>query len=64
MWADQDVRAHGEGVKRIEVVGVGVVELEYASFRLDEQPGLGLVMYTPSGPNDRAKLRRLLDVSC
>ena len=60
MWADHDVRTHGEGVKRIERAGVGTITLDYASFALDDQPGLGLVIYTPNRPEDRERIRSLL----
>lgn len=59
-WNDLDVRNHGEGVKQIRHGSGRVIGLEYTSFVVDGHPGLGLVIYTPSSPGDRAAVRAVM----
>lgn len=35
LWRDHDVRAHGEGTKRIHHSKLGMIELEYSGFVVD-----------------------------
>ncbi|HTJ56544.1 MAG TPA: hypothetical protein VL418_03125 [Devosiaceae bacterium] len=60
MWSDQDVRGHGEGIKRIRHPVAGLLKLEYSSFAVDGRPDLGLVIFNPATPEDRSKVRQLI----
>lgn len=60
MWLDNDVGAYGEGAKLVEHPTAGRLALDYSSFAVDDQPDLGLVVYTPATPADAARVRSLL----
>ncbi|MEM8753623.1 MAG: transcriptional regulator, partial [Pseudomonadota bacterium] len=59
MWAENDVRSTGEGVKGIRHPQAGRIALEFSSFAVDGRPDLRLVTYTPAGPDDEEAVRRL-----
>ncbi len=61
MWADHDVRSYDEGTKHFEHSAAGPVTLEYSSFAVDDQPDLGLVVYTPATDVDRERVRVLVE---
>jgi transcriptional regulator with XRE-family HTH domain len=61
MWEAQDVGLLGEGVKQLAHPAVGDLTMWYSSFAIDDQPGLGLVLYTPDTETDMSRIRRLLD---
>ncbi len=58
--ADHDVRTYGEGTKLVQPVHGGPLTLEYSSFVVDGQPGLGMVIYTPATPEDAERVRSLI----
>ena len=60
MWRDHDVRTYGEGTKLIQPAHGGPVALEYSSFVVDGQPGLGMVIYTPTTAADAERVRALI----
>ena len=60
MWRDHDVRTYGEGTKFVQPVQGKPLALEYSSFAVDGQPGLGMVIYTPTKPADAAQVRSLI----
>ena len=60
MWQDHDVRNNGEGTKLIQPLHGGPLALEYSSFAVDGQPGLGMVVYTPATPADAERIRGLI----
>jgi MmyB-like transcription regulator ligand binding domain len=60
MWRDQEVGPNGKGVKRIEHPTAGALTFEYATFAVDEQPDLGLVVFTPATPADTAQVKKLV----
>jgi hypothetical protein len=60
MWADNNVRAYGEGTKRLRHPAVGVIEMEFSAFAVDGRADLGMVVYNPATPADREKVRRLV----
>jgi transcriptional regulator with XRE-family HTH domain len=60
MWSDNDVHKYGEGTKSIDHPQVGMISLGYSSFAVDDQPDLGLVIYTPSTQVD---LKRILSLT-
>ncbi|MFP8967433.1 helix-turn-helix transcriptional regulator [Pokkaliibacter sp. CJK22405] len=60
LWAQTDVRAYGQGQKLICHPELGSLCFDYASFSVDGQPELGMVVYSPSSTEDKAKAGRLL----
>lgn len=61
LWRDHDVRAHGEGSKVLLHAVAGRLSLEYSAFSVDGRPDLGMVVYSPTRPEDAARIRSLLD---
>lgn len=47
LWRENDVRIHGDGVKRLRHPTLGEIELEYSAFAVDGRPDLGLLVYNP-----------------
>lgn len=60
MWREQEVGPLGKGVKRIEHPTAGPLNFEYVTFAVDEQPDLGLIVFTPATPSDTKRIRELL----
>lgn len=60
MWRDGEVGPNGKGVKRIDHPTAGPLTFEYATFVVDEQPDLGLVVFTPATPADAERVRELV----
>jgi transcriptional regulator with XRE-family HTH domain len=60
MWSDNDVRSHGEGIKRIRHPVLGALALEYSAFAVDGRPDLNMVVYNPATPADGEKIRSLM----
>lgn len=63
MWADNDVRSTGEGVKRIRHPLTGPISFEFSSFAVDGRPDLKLLTYNPAAADDAEKIRRLCQLS-
>ncbi|MBY9064190.1 helix-turn-helix transcriptional regulator [Sphingomonas yunnanensis] len=61
LWQDNDVVAHGEGVKRIHHPVAGLLAMEFSSFAVEGRPELGMIVYNPATPADAERLRALLD---
>ena len=61
LWQDNDVAAHGEGVKRIHHPDAGLIAMEFSSFAVEGRPELGMIVYNPASPADAERLRLLLD---
>ena len=61
LWQDNDVVAHGEGVKRINHPDVGVLAMEFSSFTVEGRPELGMIVYNPVSPADAERLRALVE---
>ena len=61
LWQDNDVVAHGEGVKRIHHPDAGLLAMEFSSFAVEGRPELGMIIYNPASADDAARLRVLLD---
>src|ERR1700758_3870990 len=59
MWRDNDVRAHGEGVKQIRHPVLGPLAFEYSAFAVDGRPDLSMVVYNPATPTDAKKISSL-----
>ena len=62
MWRDNDVRTHGEGVKRIKHPVLGLLAFEYSAFQVDGRPDLSMVVYNPATAADAAKIREVVGV--
>jgi transcriptional regulator with XRE-family HTH domain len=60
LWRDNDVRAHGEGTKRLKHATQGIIELEYSGFAVDGRPDLSMIVYNPATPADAERIRTLL----
>jgi hypothetical protein len=56
LWRDNDVVAHGEGVKRIHHPEMGLLALEFSAFAVDGRPELGMVVYNPASPADADRI--------
>lgn len=61
LWQDNDVAAHGEGVKRIHHPTAGLLAMEFSSFAVEGRPELGMIVYNPASPTDAERLRTLLE---
>ena len=60
IWREHDVRTPGEGTKLIQPAHGEAIAMEYSSFAVDGQPGLGLVVYAPTTPEDTARVQTLI----
>ena len=47
LWRDNDIVAHGEGLKRIKHPELGLLELEFSVFAVDGRPELGMLVFNP-----------------
>ncbi len=60
LWRDNDVMAHGEGLKRLHHAELGLLELEF--FAVDGRPELGMIVYNPVTDDVVNRIRRYLDL--
>ena len=60
LWRDNEVVAHGEGVKRIHHPEAGLLELEFSAFAVDGRPELGMIVYNPASQADAGRIRTLM----
>jgi transcriptional regulator with XRE-family HTH domain len=60
LWRDNDIAAHGEGVKRIHHPDIGLIELEFSTFAVDGRPDLGMVVYNPVTRSDAERIQSLI----
>jgi len=60
LWRDNDVQAHGDGVKLLQHRIVGKLAMEFSAFAVDGRPDLNMVIYNPATPEDADKIRSLL----
>jgi len=60
MWRDNDVQAHGDGVKVLHHPIAGKLSMEFSGFAVDGRPDLTMVIYNPATPADADKIRALL----
>jgi transcriptional regulator with XRE-family HTH domain len=61
MWADNDIRSHGEVVKRLRHPVLGPIEFEYSVFAVDGRPDLSMLTYNPVAPGDLERIQKLID---
>jgi len=60
LWRDNDVRVHGEGIKRLHHPILGLIELEFSGFAVDGRPDLGMIVYNPVTTEDADRIRVLI----
>jgi transcriptional regulator with XRE-family HTH domain len=60
LWRDNDVRVHGEGVKRLRHPILGPIAFEYSAFAVDGRPDLSMIVYNPATSSDIDRIRSLL----
>ena len=48
LWQDNDVIAHGEGIRCISHPDASQLDLEFSSFAVEGQPELGMIVYNPA----------------
>lgn len=60
MWADTDVRTHGDGTKQLHHPVAGTLALEFSTFAVDGRPDLSLMIYNPATPGDAKRIEALL----
>jgi transcriptional regulator with XRE-family HTH domain len=61
LWRANDVRAYGEGVKRLHHPQLGRLELEYSAFSVDGRPDLGMIVYNPVHAADAERIRACIE---
>jgi transcriptional regulator with XRE-family HTH domain len=61
MWQDNDIRPHGEVVKRIRHPVLGPIDFEYSIFAVDGRPDLSMVTYNPVAKADVERIRGLIE---
>jgi transcriptional regulator with XRE-family HTH domain len=60
MWRDNDVQAHGDGVKVLRHPVAGPLSLEFSAFGVDGRRDLTMVIYNPATAADTERIRALL----
>lgn len=60
IWSENDVRGHGDGLKRLRHPRLGTIEMEFSAFAVDGRPDLSLVVYNPVRPEDAERVRALV----
>lgn len=60
LWSDNDVRVHGDGVKRLRHETLGLIELEYSGFAVEGRSDLGMIVYSPMTMPDADRIRTLI----
>jgi len=60
LWRDNDVQAHGGGVKTLKDAGGGWLSMEFSAFAIDGRPDLAMVIYNPATPEDAARIAALI----
>jgi transcriptional regulator with XRE-family HTH domain len=60
MWRDNDVQAHGDGLKVLHHPVAGKLSMEFSGFAVDGRPDLAMVIYNPATPEDADKIRALV----
>ena len=61
LWRDNNVVAHGEGLKRIRHAELGMIELEFSAFAVDGRPELGMIVYNPATDDVANVVRRYVE---
>jgi transcriptional regulator with XRE-family HTH domain len=61
MWAENDVRYYGDGIKTLRHPALGLVSFEYSAFAVDGRPDLGMIIYNPATTGDLERVRALVE---
>jgi len=62
LWAENEMRSHGVGLKRLRHPIAGPLALEYSTFAVDGADGLSMVVFTPASPADARAINALLSL--
>ncbi|WFU68849.1 helix-turn-helix transcriptional regulator [Bradyrhizobium sp. CB2312] len=60
LWRDNDVRHHGDGIKRLRHPLHGVMSFEYSSFNVEGRSDLSMIVYNPATAEDAERIKKLL----
>ena len=60
LWAENGMRTHGAGIKRLHHRLAGPLTLEYSAFPVDGAEGLTMIVFNPATPGDAEAIARLL----
>jgi len=60
LWQNNEVVAHGEGVKCIHHPEAGLLDLEFSSFAVEGRPELDMIVYNPASPTVAERVRTLI----
>lgn len=60
LWRENNVHAHGEGVKHLRHPVLGPIAMEYSAFAVDGRPDLAMVVYNPATPTDADRVRAFI----
>lgn len=60
LWAENDVRSYGVGLKRLQHPQVGPLALEYSAFAVDGADGLTMIVFTPASSVDARAIEALI----
>jgi transcriptional regulator with XRE-family HTH domain len=60
LWRENDIAAHGEGVKRIHHPEIGLLELEFSTFSVEGRPDLGMIVYNPATSETAERIAALM----
>jgi len=63
MWAENDVRYYGDGIKHLRHPALGQIAFEYSAFAIDGRPDLGMIVYNPATPEEFERVRALVEAS-
>jgi hypothetical protein len=59
LWAENEMRSHGVGLKRLQHPIAGLLTLEYSAFAVDSAEGLSMIVYTPTSTAVAEAIARL-----
>jgi transcriptional regulator with XRE-family HTH domain len=60
LWRDNDVHAHGAGVKNLRHPVLGPIAMEYSAFAVAGRPDLSMIVYNPATSSDADRVRALI----
>ncbi len=60
LWAENEARSHGVGLKRMQHPLAGPLTLEYSAFSVDGGEGLSMVVFTPATEADAHAIAMLM----
>ncbi len=60
LWAENEVRSHGTGLKRFDHPVVGPFALEFSVFTVNAAEGLEMIVFTPNMPVDVRAVQQLM----